>query len=83
MSKPLSIKTDITNVDTDTGSSSRPTSSNARHTAVYSGERKKTVRRIANKLPRFPKQFNVKGVSDSGGSSADEHGKFRLLFFFF
>ncbi|CAB4389600.1 unnamed protein product [Rhizophagus irregularis] len=77
MSKSLptiTINTDVnTNIDNAASALSSPTSSNTRHNAVSSGKKKRVVRNITAKIPRFQRQLNVKGISDSGGSSADEH----------
>lgn len=79
MSKSLptiTINTDVnTNIDNAASALSSPTSSNTRHNAVSSGKKKRVVRNITAKIPRFQRQLNVKGISDSGGSSADEHGR--------
>ncbi|GES92723.1 hypothetical protein GLOIN_2v1596932 [Rhizophagus clarus] len=75
MSKSLptiSVNTDV-NIDNAVNTLSSPTSSNTRHIAASSGKKKRAVRNITAKIPRFQRQLNVKSISDSGGSSADEH----------
>lgn len=76
MSKQLptiTINTDV-GIDNNTNTLPRPTSSNVRHIAVSSTKKKRAVHKITAKLPGLPRQLNAKNVSDSGGSSADEHG---------
>lgn len=70
----ITVNTDV-GVDNTTNTLQRSTSSNVRHIAAPSTKKRRAVRKITAKLPRLPRQLNVKGVSDSGGSSADEHGK--------
>jgi hypothetical protein len=84
MSKSLptiTVNTDV-NVDNAVSTISSPTFSNAQYNATSSGKKKRAVRNITAKIPRFQRQLNVKGISDSGGSSADEHGKLYYFSWF-